>query len=292
MIIGLAQQFLGWNFFAPTRYINIHPDRVTGSFPNALAYGIVLASLLILSLWLYLRSSGLWTRIFLAAIFAGLALCIVLSQGRAVWLAVPIGLLFLFFRAPRLRSLLVSLALVVGVAGPLILPFVTDVSRLAERLTAFSPVFNRVALSATALNMAADKPILGFGFGETTFRANKSRYYATWGNVPLQYAAEPSVPHNEFLNVLIMTGALGLFAFLVLLWVSWRMLARQRKVLAEQDPLRAELAVFVQAVFLMVLFNGLFLDLSSLSYFVLVLLYFLMGIVAHEAPDRTTEPSH
>ena len=289
VIVGVLQYIFGWTFFTNLRYPSVHPDRVTGTFSNALSYGMVLSAVLIMALWLFLQSTGLAARVFLLGLAAGLGGCIVLSQGRAVWLAVPIALAYLFLRIKRIRALLMVSGLAVALAGPPLALMFLDVGQLDRRLGQASPVYNRIALYATALNMAADRPIFGYGFGESTFNEYKAAYYDTWGGVPAQYASQPGLPHNEFLNVTVMMGGVGLIAYLAVIWTGWRVLARRAAAGGEKESFSAELAVFVQGVFLVVMINALFMDLSEGSYYVLILFFFLIGILGRDPPGEAAE---
>ena len=294
MATGLAEEILGWTWFKSERYPTIHPDRVSGSFSNALAYGMIVGCLQVMSLALYLRVRDPWLRAFLVLFAGGLMLCVLLSKGRAVWLAMPLVAVFLFAAHRPLRPLIGGMALLGGILGIGLVPFLLDLSVLQERLTDMSPIYDRVALWATSLNMIADRPIFGFGFGEGVFHAERGPYLTTWGDIPLRYAAYASLPHNEFLYVTVLMGAVGLVVYLNLLGRIWATLrARARREPDAERPWQ-QLAVPVQAALLIALVNALFLDLSETSNYSLVLLFFLVGLVAYEGPSASSrhKPPH
>jgi O-antigen ligase len=283
IIAGLSQYFLSWSFFAPQQFQIIHLDRMTGSFTSSLPYGMVLMITLLLAMVLYLHTRGWLGKVVIGAVMFGLVLCVVLAQGRGVWLTGFVALIYVFIRCPRIRPLIGSGAVLAAVASPFLFADLIEPQSLSDRIGHESPIFNRVALYATALNMIGDHPIFGFGFGWATFAENKSLYYDSWGQVSAQWAAGPGVPHNEFLHTTILTGFVGLAAFLALLWSSWRLLVRALRQARDVDPLRADLALFLQGGFIVFVGNMLFLDMMLLPY-VLVLMFFLLGIVAR-VPD-------
>lgn len=288
IVIGLYEYATGVNFFFAKRLELAHVDRVTGSFSNALAYGMVLGITFFCSLFLYLHTKSRPIRIVLAVMAFGFLLCLLLSEGRAVWLSVPIGLVLVYARCRAIRPLLGGALAIAVVAALVVVPYAVDFQALDERLNEMGSVYNRIALNATSLSMIAAKPWLGFGFGINTFQMNKAAYYSSWGDVSAQWASYPTVPHNEFLMVTVMMGVVGLLAYGALLWASWGLLSRTSREARSTDPLRADLALFVQASLLVLLINALFMDVMLVPY-VLMMMFFLMGIVARQ-PEALSVP--
>ena len=276
VLVGFLQYAFRWEFFLNKRAWLEHPDRVTGPFVNALEYGIVLMLVLMAALYLYTRSRTTWTRVGLLALMGAMILALVLSKGRAVWLSIPFAFTLVFVRVPRLRRL-IGLGVVIGVAfGLVLLPLVADPSDLSRRLQSSEEYYNRMALWGTALNMIAHQPLTGYGFGAHTFLHHKADFYMPLAGVSAVWAAWPSVPHNELLHSIVLAGVLGGIACLVLAVTVWRSLTQAGK--APDRTARRDLAPFIQAGFLVVVINALFLDMMFLPY-VPLLTYFLVGLV-------------
>ncbi|MCG8354668.1 MAG: O-antigen ligase family protein [Kiloniellales bacterium] len=284
IVTGLLQYVLGMDFFMSKQHRNMHPDRMTGPFINALVFGIILASVFMMALWLFLHSKQPWQRLLLLGMIGGLCLCILLSKGRAVWLAMPIALGYLFLMDKRIRPLLIALALLAGLAAPPLTFVMAERAALGERLGARSPVFNRVALYATAVDMIKERPIFGFGFGISTYGDHRTPFLTSWGDVPAQYSMDASIPHNEFLNVLVLVGVVGLVPFVILFWYCWRALARCHSGRDPCEPHARDLALYVQAIFIIVVVNGQFMDVSRGHFFLFTMLFFLMGMVVRTPP--------
>jgi O-antigen ligase len=282
LLFGTVQYTYDWSFLVPEALQHIHPDRAKGPFENAVPYGVVLSMLVPLALFLYQQARHRWARFILVAIAVGLVQSIVASKTRAVWIALPAALLVPFMRYPRSR--LLAALLVADLALQVLLaPAVgLDPWGLRQRLIQPEPVYDRVAVSATASNMIEHRPLFGFGFGMFTFQDDKADYYASWGGISPQWAVYPNSPHNDFLNVLVLMGVFGLLAYVALLLTSWQLLWRTQARWRQINPFAAELATFVHAAFLVLLVTGQFHAVMYMS-FAQVLFFFLLGIVAWES---------
>jgi O-antigen ligase len=227
----------------------------------------------------------------------------VFCQVRILWLAAPVALLFLARIAPPLRKpALVSaagmtVALVLGSAGAdLRLAARQDAAAapsrggVVQRMKSAGPAYNRVAAYVTSLNMVAHRPLLGFGFGARTFRDSREGYYASCCGVSWTWAVECDVPHNEILNVLVLTGALGLLAYLGLLQALWRLLWSRCTTVA--DGSQRGLASAVLAAFVLLAITAQLHDIMYLSA-PQVVFFFLAGLATPAAPEpnaRTLPP--
>ena len=289
VMAGLAQYYLNLHFFQPPDPEHLHTDRMNGTFLNSLPYGIVLGTLYLVALFCFLHSKEATLRALLMAVALVLLLCIVLSKGRAVWLAMILANGYVFLRCRPIRPLLGSAAVIALVSAPLVLPLFVNFSDLTKRLEDNAPVFNRITAWATATEMIKDKPLFGFGYGSQTFGKYKSAYYSTWGDVPGSYAVYPEVPHNEFLNVLVMMGLPGLLAYCLLFWVVWRAIEWAHKATDGAARFAADLAVFVQAVFIIIVVNLLFMDTVGNAY-ILMLFFFLAGMTVRLAETPSDAP--
>jgi hypothetical protein len=76
-------------------------------------------------------------------------------------------------------------------------------------------------------------------------------------------------------------GAVGLLAYLALVRASWQLLSAAAR--HDGDPLRADLALFIQAAFVVLAISAQVHDIMYVSDAQIVF-FFLMGIVAHN-PD-------
>ena len=217
----------------------------------------------------------------LAIMMVGLAL----SKTRAVYLgllavAVTMGTLI-----PRTRRAILVAALLGLTALVATWPVVSQSSFVRSRLMDPVPIYNRIALWGTAANMVIHKPVTGFGFGQRTFREERAGYFVTIGNVPPDYAFSLGATHNEYFNILVMTGLLGFVPFAAVLVMCWRCGLRSYRRRDGNWPWEQEIAFVALASFATYLANGFFADLSA-CWYGSNMIFFLFGILEGCAARR------
>lgn len=285
LVFGAVQYTCDWSFLVPEGLRQIHPDRAKGPFENAVPYGVVVSMLVPLTLVLFLGSRRRWVRLMLLGVAVGLVQSAVASKTRAVWVALPAALILPSLRYPRIRPVAALLTAQLAVQVLLAPAIGFDAWALHKRLMQPEPVYNRVAVSATASNMIQHRPLFGFGFGMFTFQDDKASYYASWGNVSPEWAVYPNNPHNDLLNVFVMMGVCGLVAYLALLGTIWQALWSRQRDSRPGEPFGSELALFVHAAFIVLLIAAQFHSVMHMSY-AQVLFFFLLGMAARTPAAR------
>ena len=199
--------------------IGIHADRARGPFLQAVANGVCLNLLGLIALDSFRRGRlrGLTAAIlFLAVPFALLA-----TRTRAVWIsaAVSIGFLALFASTRRVRRTAQALCAVavLGLCAAGI--YQNDSSALAQRLEDRSPVDFRVVMYQTGWQMFTEKPLLGWGGGQSLQAEISGR---VWDFRPDYY-----VFHNTYLELAVQRGLIGLGLYA---WLMFRMFQLSRTV--------------------------------------------------------------
>ena len=126
--------------------------------------------------------------------------------------------------------------------------------------------------------MFVHHPVLGVGFGADAFVQNRTAYFASFGPVTAEWAAEAGPPHNDLLHLLVMMGLAGTIPY-VLVWVAAVKLTRRPgTVRGEAASFGEDLAVYVRASAIVVIVNALFADAIYFTY-LLTLVFFLLGIL-------------
>jgi O-antigen ligase/polysaccharide polymerase Wzy-like membrane protein len=163
-------------------------------------------------------------------LFATIALLgggLLASMVRSLWLSGVVGMIVVLMLAPWNRRS-AQAALVVVAGAVLAVPVVTAVDNLssessgnwaASAITFFLDLGSKESTSKVtrqmewwnAIEVWKRSPVVGLGFGYPFPRI----YYRTVAEASL---TEPFYIHNSYLNVLAKTGALGLGAFLYLIW--------------------------------------------------------------------------
>lgn len=270
-VAGGLQYFLRIKILMPTYVPLERMDRASGTFASPVEYGAVMLLLCLVTLFQYARTKDAFARALLLAVAVLILGGVALSKTRAVWLGGALAFALLYKNDRRVRPVLLA-------GGVLAVSFVIYAELAAGRVDDIQPIFNRIALWATAANVFVHNPFVGVGFGADSFVANRAAYFTSFGPVTAQWAAEVGPPHNEFLNILVMTGLAGGIPY-VLVWVAALKLTRRFAASAGgAASFGEELAVYVRAAAVVVLVNALFADVIFFTY-LLTLFFFLLGVL-------------
>lgn len=197
-----------------------------GLFDHHLTFGgyYMLAFLMALAILLTTKRSGFYRVLdFLAPVVLGLSL--VFCYARSAWFGAVTGILaFGFFKGRK-----VILFLILGIFALCLLIYVIDPTswdRIKEiSLSRDKAESTRIRLWLTSINMIKDKPIWGIGLGNFSQLFDRYKvegYYDTICH-----------PHNDFLNVTVNSGILGLLAYLsiwtVFLYSTIKVILKNKK---------------------------------------------------------------
>ena len=213
---GLAQHFTTAVWESDTTPFQLASGGyiAVGTLGHHLTYAGVLLPVFFLALGLVLDSR----RWFWLPVLLGVGLGLVFSFARSAWIGLAAGLLILGFLRGRRQFLLITGALLVGLA---VLLVASPVFR--ERLVSLLSLGDtpRMRLWHTSLLIARDYPWMGAGVGSfgTLFPIYR---------VPGYYMATMH-PHSDPLNILVETGILGLLAWLTVWAVFFRETGQSRQ---------------------------------------------------------------
>ena len=192
--------------------IGYHVERARGPFVQAVANGVSLNMLALLVLHAYRRGSlrGLKT----VAVLASVPIAILATMTRAVWLSFAGSLLAsLFCLKNRKLRLIFMVLLGLGIIGLAVVVNTTQLgSTLDERMSESSPVDYRKAVYAGGWQMFLERPLTGWGFHQMP--AELPRYVE-------EFHEKVLYPHNNYLEVAVENGLLGLCLYA---WLMWELL--------------------------------------------------------------------
>ncbi len=275
-MIGLLQHFFNVSVFTPKYFEVIHTDRATGTFANATEYGVVLVTFFLLTLFLFTRSARNDKKLILIIFGLFQIAGILVSKTRAPWLAAVVVSGYVFLIDKRTR---IPFSLMLGVSFlslPVVLPMLMKSGFIGERVMEMSPIYNRLALYATAVNMTVHNPILGVGFGRYAFIDAKREYLTSFGNISAFWAKDVGVPHNEFLHIAVLGGLVSLFIFILILY---RLFKNANAVgLCSKDSDIRMLARYITGILICMVLIAFFVELAFFNYFV-ILVFFLTGFI-------------
>lgn len=275
--VGILQLFLGVTLFEPSRMTVIHAGRATGTLTSAVEFGLVIGAAMITAIVMLMRAGPPWRSGALLAAIVLMAAASLASRTRAPWLGIAAGLAVVAYFEPRLRRPLGAVAAVAGASIAIAWPVLAPSEFVSQRVFDMTPVYNRITLTATALNMFVHNPVLGLGFGRYTFDAEKWRYLVSVGDVSPHYAYSLSVPHNEVLHVLVLLGVIGAVPYVMIYALGWRTAARECRALRAAGP-EGELALVCLGVLSMYIVSAQFSDCMFYFYASFQVLV-VMGVV-------------
>lgn len=218
--------WFGINQFFANRAIRIHDTRASGVFMDPNDYALLAVIALMITLTLFMVAKTNWLKALLAINTVSLAVGIVLSGSRGGLLALgAAGLVFLWKHPKRGQLLLLSImALVISwpiwpdsIKARLGFTNVTTPSSVYTD-TANQSVERRLAYAEFGLQLVADNPLLGVGYGtfpEYFARSDYVRYSS-------YKSAQEREAHNIYLDILFGAGFIGLLTYLALLAVVFR----------------------------------------------------------------------
>ena len=247
-VIGILQYLTGVTLFTPTRMEVIHADRATGTLASAPEFGMVVGAPLLTAIVCFLRSRHIPERVVLAAAISIMVVSIVFSKTRAIWLGIVFGLFIAALVEPTFRKRLLASGLAILLLLTAAWPLIADSSFVRGRVLDMGPIYSRIVLTATSLNMFVHNPLFGLGFGRYTYLSKKADYIVSVGHLTSYDAYGSGVPHNEYMHVLILLGLVGFVPYVAILVLAWRTAARHyRKPLAVSGLRRDVALIFLSA---------------------------------------------
>lgn len=279
-LTSILQLFLGLSIFIPDYMtLGLHTqERALGTFTNASEYGLVLSVFILIGIFMYTRTKDLMLKILLMSCLALMAVGLILSKTRAPWLGALLSLAFIFLYDKRVRPLLITSTGCATLIGIIIAPFVLDLDSFSTRVLEITPILNRLAVWIAALNMMAQNPILGIGFGKDSFKNIISDYAVNIGPISGNWASKISEPHNELLFIASHTGILGAIIYFFIFLHIFKILRAIHKS-PSSAKFEKDISLYMGAVFICFFSNALLVDIGIFNYSFL-LMYFLFGIAS------------
>jgi hypothetical protein len=286
-LVGLLQYLFDFRSLNATYMETQHADesyvRGIGTFGASWEYGAVSAVFVLIGFFLLTTVRDAARRLGIVALMVAALVSLFISLTRAPMLALGVGVAAMALLDRPIRRISVPV-MVLGAFGLLLaLPLLLSSESVMDRLTELSPIYNRLALYVTSVNMGLQNLLFGVGFGERAFVHAAPDYMVSFGPVQANWMLGVAVPHNEFLHVWVTCGlpALILFA-LIFLMATHGAVRRARD--PQGSPFSRRLAALVFGVLVVHLLVMNTLDTGFARYFSL-LTFFMAGM--SEALSRT-----
>ncbi|WP_240504938.1 PglL family O-oligosaccharyltransferase [Serratia liquefaciens] len=147
--------------------------------------------------------------------------------------------LWMLYRLNRRRAGIALLLLMAGVSAGLLLVMLNGATRA---LMLPEPIFYRLTYWQEALDMIAERPWLGWGYGH--FQHDFLHHFYTTHSSGMESVAI-SHPHNEILLWGVEGGLLSLSGIALIVWGLWRLLRHSRPVPLRPAPWLAALPILL-----------------------------------------------
>lgn len=289
---GFAQVYDGTFTIGEDLLGKVTQRRLTGPVGEQNRYAQVMLVLLPLAFFCFYRAKSLLVRgitvIAMASIFAGMLLTF--SRGALVAVGV-VFLILMAWRYVRPHQAIVSGLLLLGLVLIVAPSWLTRIESFAgvggvvsqESATADGAIQGRATEMLGALYTFLDHPIIGVGPGQYY-----EEYSQKMGNqLGIRFLTEPRRAHDMYLETLADVGLVGFASFMSIIVVTAIRLYKVRKFWLER---RSDYATTATAIFLSLigyLVSAIFLHLSYMRYFTLLLAIANAAIYIYEREAET-----
>ncbi|HDR1027478.1 TPA: O-antigen ligase family protein [Pasteurella multocida] len=220
----------------------------------------------------------------------------VLSTARGGWIGLPLLLCFALFAYRQYLSkkilFFVSLFFVFLLAAVAFAPKTKLISRVTEAYTETQQYFDaqaeqstsigaRFALWKSALLMAKEKPLLGWG----NAGAMEKRQVQQQEGVISEYAANFTHAHNQYLDNLSKYGLVGLVALLAIFSVPFCYFYRKRHAIKSEEKLVATLGMLHIISVMCYSLTQAFLNHNSGNIFYFLSVFIFYGCLKHSEKE-------
>ncbi len=207
--------------------LGLHFGRARGPALNSVCLGIYL-SVCLWGAWTLIHSSPRWGQLVLLTTMSLMAVAVVLTQTRSVWLGLAASSLWMLsaYLPTQIRKPVTVAAIVVALAVGLVAKSnLVSMERENSVGDAAHSVEQRAAFAYVSWHMVQDNPLWGVGFGR--FYDRKLPYLADRRQSFELESIRDLHHHNTFLSFLTETGMVGFVGFLAVLggWscIAWRL---------------------------------------------------------------------
>jgi len=211
---GIFQHLARIDFFGNVKYLHPSLPRSTGFFNAPLTFGnyILLVLPMVIGLSSYSKKGREKRWLWLSGLI--ILTAIIFSYGRGVWLGLIGGLTFMAILRSKRLLLFVLTGIIVCSTVLFILPSSKFSQRIMETIKSTRPVGDRIYFLEGGLKIIRDYPITGVGW--EGFRKVYPRYK------PAEALESGCNAHNNFLDVAVDSGLLGLGIFIWLLLTIYK----------------------------------------------------------------------
>lgn len=265
--------------------------RLAGNIGEKNRYAQIMLMLVPLGLFMAIAQKSRVQRLLAlgAAGLTSMGVALTFSRGAAVGFVLLFGIMFLmgYLKWKHMLAVVLGAAIVLA-AVPVYAERLGELVAVSETVgntgidQADGAIQSRVTEGLAALLAWADHPILGVGPGEFPL------YYRQYAEVVgIRVKAADRESHNLYLGMAAELGLIGITVFLIIIGLTLRDLTRARKAVRARDPMMADMATGFLLAIVAYLATGIFLHMSFIRYFWLMLALAAATALVAKAIART-----
>jgi O-antigen ligase len=283
-VMAIVEIATGWNLWGDYGWLTHEGGaRASGTLANPAVLGMLLGCGIVFAVAVLSWGGprALRTPSWIAIGLCTPALFFTLTRGPMMATAAAVVLLLLLGRA-RLAGLAVLLGSFIVIL--LVMPAVERTSVYQNRFSVSSTVDIRVAISDVSMKLAAEKPVLGWGYNTFDEVKNASDFVAAAGakgGVALSSVLK-TTSHNTYLTIIVELGALGLLLYAIPFAVICF-----RAVMTRPPPDQSWIVGVALGSLLVIVLTAVTLDFRFFSFPMMLPFVFLAILRRTTAPART-----
>lgn len=219
-VLGVPEYFTQRNFFTWSgRPVWVEEGlgvaRVQGPSRSPMEYGLTVALSsyvgIILAVWEKNRAK----RMLYLLLLVLFSVVIYMTLRRGVYIGWILGMLALAIASTRSRRVILPGLLVGVILSGVFVDKIVSSHVFTERIAYKAPVYQRLVLNATSIEIIKDRPWLGLGIGR--FPEAIGSYVTSYRGISALYASGLPSPHNSYFRILTEAGLVGFLPFVMLL---------------------------------------------------------------------------
>ena len=281
-ILAIREQVTGQVWFYPEdRSVQYSASirRVVGLLGNPAYIAVSIAMGVPWAWYLLLRArrGKFWLLAVIGTMMAGIYFC----MNRSGWVGLAVSLLTMGIFVRRFRRIFVMLALLGAILASTYWALIVTSTTFQERVTAERPIEYRMEAWDVAFRIIKDNPVFGIGY------ENYSHVYKRYARWDIYLRATPT-PHNTYLWVMLMGGAVAFVPFVLLIAAILisALTSLGRRGPEDDQPPENELAGVFLASMAAILVPALVMDILSGYYNTMIMFYIIGSFLGMAAGER------
>lgn len=219
-VLGVPEYFTARNFFTwsgKPAWVEegLGVARIQGPSRSPAEYGLTVALASYVAVILAVWEKNRAKRMLYLLMLVLFSVVIYMTLRRGVYMGWILGMLALAVASARSRRVILPGLLVGVILSGIFVDKIVSSEVFTERIAYKAPVYQRLVLNATSIEIIKDRPWLGLGIGK--FPEAIGSYVTSYRGISALYARGLPSPHNSYFRILTEAGLVGFLPFAMLI---------------------------------------------------------------------------